>query len=515
MDLKEELFAYFIGGYEQYYTHMDTAAKKQLRQIAPMVFAKWYYTTIMPETILTPANILEAHTFGSGKQGTYEPVCTLRMQKNGKGIGKYICRELAYTIQDHPMIADLKTLIAFCEPDCTVDERGCLSEEDTETLLPELFMEDHYYVEYLMLLAQWMGLVEQAPAIHTHKIRKSSKMDAFLQKDNKQQLQELLWAGCAVAAEQLTESLDLDAGMVDAAFFYHYLEDHQSTDNFFLDFFALLDVNLETIWHKEVDEMSEEDHALMSSFLFLGLVTDKWFFLPMGLFFHVIRPMYFMPFSFSKTINSMASLIAMGQEPLRELLIPPSYYSLSILGQELTEKKEFSKNLQSMPTVEDGAEMMRAVEMQLHMMTYEQIVQKNEPLQVVRMRICLEQKPEMWKEVEIPFRFSLDLWCHDIAMAFAMEDIQDYVVSVPNTDGVLVKYAPEGSKKAFCKTTDMTIEMLEPKEKDRWYLHTDCDSIIIDVLELLEGDAYRMYPRIHKQSKKITEWENSFDPDRL
>ncbi len=515
MDLKEELFAYFIGGYEQYYAHMDTAAKKQLRQIAPMAFAKWYYATIMPETILTPVNIIESYTCGNEKTEDYEPVYTLHMQKGKKGTAKYVCKEVRYAVENHPLVADLKTLAAFCDPDCTVDERGCFTIEDAQKILPKLAFEDLYYIEYLMLLAQQMGLVEPAPAIHTYKMRKGHKLDAFLQKDAKQQMQDLLWAGCALAAERLTEALDLDEGMVDAAFFHHYLEDHQSTDVFFLDFFALLDVNLENVWHKDMEEMTEEDHALMSSFLFLGLVTDKWFFLPMGLFFHVIRPMYFMPFSFSKTINSMASLIAMGQNPMREILTPPSYYSLSILGRELTAKEELSPNMQGMPNVDDKEEMIRAVEMQLHLMTYEQVVQKNKPPQVIQMRVYLDKSPLMWKEVEIPLQFSLDLWCHDIAMAFGMEDVEDYILSVPNADGVMVKYGPDGSKKTFRKVTNMTIAMLEPRENDQWHMHMESGNLTIEVLELMEGDAYRMYPRIYKQSKKITEWEKGFDQDHF
>ena len=48
----------FLNGYEPMRRQMDDACRKTLLDIAPLVFSKWYFTTLAPDTILSPANII-------------------------------------------------------------------------------------------------------------------------------------------------------------------------------------------------------------------------------------------------------------------------------------------------------------------------------------------------------------------------------------------------------------------------------------------------------------------------
>ncbi len=507
--IEETFFLYFIDEFEKYYKHMDPMVKKGLREAAPLVFAKWYHTALVSDTILSPANIW-AQQHGDTD---CEPAYILRMQKGGRGRKKYQISYLPYTIETHPLLLDLKQLADYCEPDCTVDQQGYFFEQDAEKLLPQLTYAHGYYLEYLIRLAKAVGIVEAAPAIHTHKICKGRKYDDFFAQDPKIALQTLLQEACSIAAERFIYCMELEPGMVDRAYFMHYLKESQSTEEFFIDFYKMVDVDLQNLMQRKPEEMTEEEQALASSFLFLGMMAEQWFFFPLSVFFRVIRPLNFLPIQFYQLINDMATLCVMGQHMEKELFSPATYYSLTTLGNQLIENSKKMENAQKMPPDSHMQDIFEAIESQQQIFFFQETMRKQTRADVGVFHIYMEKDIQLWKEVEIPLEFPLHLFCEDVILAFDMEQTGEYLLSVPNENGFPVEYTGEGSKRAINKTSDLCILDLQPTVQSQWTLLPTQEiayRMCIEIVEIKSIDPYLTYPRVRRQSKQISALERMY-----
>lgn len=507
--MEESFFLYFIEEFEKYYQHMDNVVKKGLREAAPLVFAKWYYTALVSDTILSPANIWAQQ---KGDKDC-EPAYILRMQKGMRGKKKYQISYLPYTVEKHPLLLDLQQLSDYCEPDCTVNAEGFLYGQDVEMILPQLTYENPFYLEYLTRLAKSIKVVEDAPAIHTHKLRKGRAYHDFFAQDAKIALQTLLQEACSIAAERFIYCMELESGMVDRAYFMHYLKESQSTEEFFIDFYKLVDVDLQNLMQRKPEEMTEEEQALASSFLFLGMMAEQWFFLPMSVFFRVIRPLNFLPMQFYQLINDMATLSVMEQQMEKELFAPATYYSLTALGNELIEHNGKIENAQEMPADSNMQDILEAIDSQQQIFYFQETMRQQTCADVGVFHICMQSDTQLWKEVEIPLEFPLPLFCEDIILAFDMEQTGEYLLTVPNANGFPVEYTGEGSKRAINKTSGLSILDLQPTTQSQWTLQPTQDNaycMCIEILEVKPIDPYLTYPRVRRQSKQISALERMY-----
>lgn len=507
--IEEAFFLYFIDEFEKYYKHMDNGVKKGLREAAPLVFAKWYDTALVSDTILSPANIWGQH-YG---ESDCEPAYILKMKKGTRGRKKYQISYLPYTIENHPLLLDLKQLADYCDPDCTVNPEGFLYGKEAEKLLPQLTYAHPYYLDYLTRLAKAVKIIERAPAIHIHKICKGRAYHDFFAQDPKTALQTLLQEACSIAAERFIYCMELEPGMVDRAYFMHYLKESQSTEEFFIDFYKMVDVDLQSLMQRKPEEMTEEEHALASSFLFLGMMAEQWFFFPLSVFFRVIRPLNFLPIQFYQLINDMATLYVMEQHMEKELFSPATYYNLTALGNQLITDSVAKENAAKMPPDTNILDIFDAIESQQQIIYFQESMRKQTRADVGVFRICMESDLQLWKEVEVPLEFPLHLFCEDVIVAFDMEQTGEYLLTVPNENGFPVEYTAEGSKRAINKTSELCILDLKPTTQSQWTLQPTQENAYrmqIEVLEIKPIDPYLTYPRVRRQSKQISALERMY-----
>ena len=502
-----ELLQLFTTEFEKYYRHMDAQTLRGLLRCAPMVFAKWYHTALAAETILTPANIVSSDLRNTKNT---ETAYVLSIHNDAAGLEKYHFRLLTYCVDNHPLLTDLQILADFFLPDRTVDETGFLLPEDADHLLPRLSFPDPFYLEFLTRLCHQIGLLRKAPAIHIHKMTKSSQCDAFFSQDAAVLLDTLLWESCALAAERMQATMDLEPGLVSSSFFHSYLESHQEVDRIFVDFYRRVDVDLEKIWNIPPSDMTEEEHAIISSFLFAGIMLDKWFFTPMSLFFRVIRPISFTPFRFYQTVNHLSALLLMRHNTGAELFTPPTYYSLTALGNILTAKHPLPADKQNMPQTLSYHQLLDAIMPEMELRMYEELLRLEYHTEVTALRVDFQKNTQLWKEIELTTENQLHDFCCDICAAFGMEQVQDYLLSVPDANGYPLDYSPIGSKRSINKTASLTVGDLPLTEGCQWTLIPPAgkqSALLITVLEKKNADPYVIYPRVRRQSETISELE--------
>ena len=345
------LLSLFLNGYENMRQKMDAPCRRPLLEIAPLVFGKWYYAALAKETILSPANLfaldLQKDSDAKIEYAYIMNTKAAEEQSDLEFTSEYHFSLMTYSTQKHPLVADLQALIGYCTPDRATDENGMLLEEEKKEILAQLSLRAEFYLEYLTRLAWLHGLLVPMPSIHTRRVQPASECDAFFAQPTADILFQLGESACTLASERFIEAMDLEDGIAPPDFFYHLLESNQEVGRIFIDFYKRVDVDIEEIWRTPPEKLNAEERSIVSSFLFMGIMLDKWFLTPMSVFFRFIRPIAFTPMQFYPLVNTLASLILMEHNVGAELFTPPTYYSLTALGKEPLKETDFTPEIAS------------------------------------------------------------------------------------------------------------------------------------------------------------------------
>lgn len=500
------LLSLFLNGYTSMWAHMDLSCQQGLKETAPLAFAKWYYTAIAADTLLSPANIVSQDL--ENPEDGVEFQYTLRLPPDGQDLKECTFHLLSYSLERHPLIEDLRKITDFCVPDCKMNENLFFIEEDRAKLLKELSHENEFYLEYLTRLAWRMGLFIYMPAIHIKKAQRASYCNTFFAQDTEVILKAALESACELAAERFSISMELDQGMATPDFFQECLSSPTETDRIFIDFYKQVDIEIEKIWQTSPNELTEDDKAIISSFLFTGIMIDKWFIFPMSSFFGMIRPISFTPINFFNQVNNLSALLIMEHNIGTELFTPPSYYSLTPLGERLFGKKNEEDEKFKMPNKLSYEQILEALEREIEINRFEHVFYMGAEKDVLAIRVSKKTDPDFWKTIEIEVTTPLDEFCGDLSAAFSMDDDSDYLLSVPDENNFPVDYSPLGSKRSINKTAGKTLEDLLLDKGDLFSLiFGKTNQMILEVIDIFSGDPYILYPRIKGQSPKVTALE--------
>ncbi len=508
------LLGLFLNGYESMRQKMDAPCRRPLLEIAPLAFSKWYYTALASETILSPANILGLDLNSAEEQTEYAYVLRTTPSEEtspAKDISEYHFALYSYSTEAHPLIDDLKALLAYCTPDRAIDAQGFLLPAEKAAVLEQLSLKADYYLEYLMRLAWLHGLLLPLPSIHTRRVQPSEDCKPFFAQTTEDILFQLGESACILAAERFTELMDLEEDIATPDFFYALLENHKDVDQIFINFYNRLDVNIEEIWKTPPDALSAEDKSIVSSFLFTGIMLDKWFLTPMSVFFHFLRPIAFTPIRFFQMVNNLAALILMEHNLGAELFIPPTYYSLTALGQKLFAVPDFHEpDRQKMPRTLPYEQLLSAVEQEVSLRMQERMILMEIVPDILAVKVSPVQDETLWKIIEVSLDMDLHVLCSDLCAAFCLEESADYLLSVPDQNGFPMEYSARGSKRAINKTNGKELQDLFLQTGSKLTLlpaYSKTAAISLEIIEKGKGNPYLIYPRVAKQSQKITEQE--------
>ncbi len=502
----KQLLRLFLDGYTSMCAHMNPACQKGLRAAAALAFTKWFYTAAASDTLLTPANIIgqDLESQATGKEYQY----TLRLPSAQEGLEKCSFQLLSYSLESHPFVEDLRRLTDYCVPDCKMDETLFFLEEDRDILLKEIAHENDFYLEYLTRIAWRLGLFTYMPAIHTKKVQRAPFCDTFFAGENREILAAAVEAACELAAERFSISMELEHGIATPAFFKECLYTPTETDRIFVDFYKQVEIDIEEIWQAPPGELTEEDKAVISSFLFTGIMLDKWFIFPMSSFFGLLRPISFTPISYFHLVNNLSSLLIMEHNIGAELFTPPSYYSLSPFGKAFWGSTEEDADKYKMPIKLPYDEILAALARETEISRFEHIFYMGPEKDILTIKVFLKEDPDFWKIVDIPTNTPLDDFCRDLCAAFSLEDGGDYLLSIPDENNFPVEYSPLGSKRSVNKTTGKTLADLWLEKGTAFSLTFEkTTQILLEITEISPGDPYILYPRIKKQSPKVTALE--------
>ncbi len=508
------LLGFFLNAYEPLRQKMDPATHRPLLEVAPLAFSKWYYTTLASDTILSPANIIGKYLHGAEEDTEYayvlRPTPIADQQPNEYAL-EYSFSLYSYSTKAHPLIDDLQTLLDYCRPARTADAEGLLLAEEQPEILDRLSIRTAFYLEYLTRLAWMHGLLVSLPAIHTKRMQPSEACEKFFAQSVAQMLYQLGQTACTLASDRFIASMDVDSDIAASDFFYSLLQSDKEVDRIFIDFYKRVDVDIEKIWATPPEELNAEEHAIVSSFLFTGIMLDKWFLTPMGAFFHFIRPIGYIPVRFFSLVNTLAALVLMERNLGAELFTPPTYYSLTPLGEELFADSDIEvKNRQAIKSHIPYEQILSALEFKQEYAAQQIMMQMEIVPDVLAMKVYPAKDTEMWKQIEFTQDLDVHSFCVDLAAAFYAEQHGDYLLSVPDHNGFPVEYSAKGSKRSINKANGRMLQDLPLEAGTVMTLYPTAGknkALTIEILEKGKGDPFLQYPRIFKQSEKVIEHE--------
>lgn len=509
------LLGLFLNPYETMRQKMDAPCRRPLLDIAPLAFGKWYYAALAGDTILSPSNILslDLESDDSTEYAYVMRTIPAEEQSDAEFTSEYQFSLLGYSGKSHPLVEDLRLLVDYCSPDRAADKEGFLLPEERQAVLSQLTLNTDFYLEYLTRLAWLHGLLVPMPAIHTNRIRPAAECESFFAQPTEDILFQLGETACALAAERFTETMDLENGIATPDFFYGFLQSHQEVDRIFIDFYRRVDVNIEEIWKTPPELLNDEERSIVSSFLFTGIMLDKWFLTPMSLFFRFIRPIAFTPVRFYTLVNNLSALVLMQHNLGSELFTPPTYYSLTKLGKSLfVTAEDIGTDRQKMPVSLPYEQLLAAVQQEAELRMRERMILMEVVPDVLSLKVSLTKDESLWKILEVGQDMDLHLLCRDLCAALCMEETADYLLSVPDRNGFPMEYSARGSKRSVNKANGIALQELSLSVGSRLLLypaHPKGGGLSLELLERGKGNPYLIYPRVTAQSEKILELEQA------
>ena len=138
-------------------------------------YRQFSYSALLTDTLLSPANLIYS-ICNDDSNILSMPSIVLK----SKTISDGFCFKMTdYSLDNHPVVNDLKILVDFIKPDIELSDYDLFKESSLNKILPMLSLSDPFYVEYLLIISVQLNLIEKMPSIYANKACVSKKAEDF------------------------------------------------------------------------------------------------------------------------------------------------------------------------------------------------------------------------------------------------------------------------------------------------------------------------------------------------
>lgn len=497
----------FSQGFEALYQNIEPCEQPKLLRLAPVLFRKWCCAPLLDETILSPANLVAA---SYGKEGYVCPA--LRVKPEAKGLGKFQYTLRAYTLEDHPFVADLRRLLEVCRPYGEIDEEGLLLPAYREKLSEELSLADPYYGTYLTLLARRLGLLVELPALYRQLLQPAGDAAAFFAQDPLVLWQRIVDAALELASYQFGFGLSNLMTEVPEDLLRDFLYQPITVDEMFLAYYNLLGVDFSHFMDlAEEGELPEMEGFLYHATMYFGVLADRWFFTPFGEYMKLIQPLYMNHYDFSEEINYVCTGLAVDPDASMEVFSPCLLYDYTPLGVSLLcRDRQAPPNRQKMPESLPFSDIWYAYRLNAASLMAEnaEANRKQQESEVFTLQIQFSTARDYWKTLQCMGDLSLEDLHEELVQLFDLEDGPDYCFSAKGGE-----YSPvRKGRLRIRRDADIPLTQLGLQEGDLLSYRpasTGQPQLELRLLRRGKGRPYLRYPRIIGQSKALTDYEKT------
>jgi len=472
-NISRSLTDMFSHGFKTAYGALRGRNKSRLLRHTSSFFRRWYYSAIVENTVITPANIFgalsERAAAAQYKYVNLRPRSFLKLTEP-------VIEPLLYSRNRHPVIDDIRVFLDSCEPDFELTETGGLTEKHADYLMARVSICDPFYIEYLTLLCLSMGLVRRAPSVHSSVARVSRDARERLDMDGEQLLGRVIDVSCGIAADFINSLFPGDRYM-HKDYILNMLKDPIATDDIYKNIYAWLGMDIDDFTDAFNGKDTEEFcGALISNTFYLGVMLDKYFHTVFGYYLRLICPWYIIPYDFKKDLAYAAELL--GEDDIGSALFTPcSHYTITKLGLDFFGLRQ-------------GEEIQAHKEMAVNFLTkylscnnwtladFKRVIDEQAGLSALRaaspavyeLKVRLRGRKEFWKNIEVTCTSNVHELCLDIGFEFFAMLVADYSLYSGPEESPFLEYAPRGENERGKRSDECQLKDLGAEPGGRMLL---------------------------------------------
>lgn len=501
-----KLLSVFFSGYETLSGSAEKDERDMLLKICPSLFRKWFYSALIDDTPLTPSNLIRSAVKSD-----------LRVSvKAFYDENENICfksEKRTDSLEESIFINDIKYLCKKCIPAGEYDFSSMENIFSLAENFENAFITDGYYISYIALICQRLNLISPMASINTVKYQVNSDVfEKFFSLSSLEIHKKLTDIIIDIFIENISKQLQAPISLFNKYKLLDIIKTSCITDEIFAYVYTAMGFDFEKIADLgQNSSLNEEDEALVSSVLFLGVLIDKWLITPLGYYLGLLSPAYASPYCFSEDYDYIRPVLTTGCDLSFELFAPANYYVLTNKGEEVFGCEQKNKNtftINGNVTDTDLDEIIQAYDIFTSVFS-SSITKKQKSNKIYRLRISFKNDSSMWKILEMPHNSTLSELKEKINMFFGFPESDSYGFEY---NGNIYK---TGEKFKFINSAEkITLESLILSDESHLTFSNGFDRSLdldISVESVVKAEKNTVYPRLFRQSRNITEKERNGD----
>ena len=512
----------FSQPFNAIYKTCDKHRRKKLLPCLTNIYRRWYYSSLIENTYLTPANLFEA----LNRQYNYPPeICPIISIDGPSDYTNLNFSFQQYSQNNHPVVADFRAVIDFCRPDIDLTESGQMPEKLAVKAAKNLHINDPYYAIYLLSLALEMGLLVKIPSIHANRHQLIRETEKHLSLPDSHIFDKIVQAAINYSARSLCELIPTPVPIFDKKYLISILEEPVEMDIILQRLYDTIGVNIEDLigldLHEELDVL---DMAVISGAYLFGVILDKVLFTPFGHYFKLIRPIYMPPFDFENEIYIYLDSHVEDDELGIAFYSPCFRYYLTEMGLKYFNVKPTPTNYldignklpfsQIAPLFENATVKLSDIQSIKSLST---AFDREHFIYSLKVKYLAD--PRLWLNIEVSDINSLHRLYLELAYYFDLDKNAEYTFYPDETENPFMSYASPNQLRRPKKASDTALSSLfleekqvmilavsyprigGTKHKDKWALE------VVKVHQGKTGQAYPAVTRLGKGLREFFEWQ--------
>ncbi|SKA78317.1 hypothetical protein SAMN05428976_10362 [Clostridium sp. USBA 49] len=340
------------------YNEFSPKEKRIIVKAIPYFYRIWYYSSLVDNTPLSPSNFINLQVQDKfGEKFRVVPIIN-PIYKN-RTLKEFKYEYKLFTIDNHPVLEDIKLFLEYCSPDVGIDESGLLLEEERNKIINKLTFKEIFYVTFLTNIAYELNLIKKMPSIGTYRAMQNlNNVNEFFSLSKIEQLKKIVAAIISNASKILLQSFNFDRSTFSKKALFELFSNSQNLNeysykifkkfNIDIDISSLSELLFKPISESEIYKIPEERFFGIALSVEFSFIMDAYLLTPLGHYLQFIQPIYNNRFDFLFSFEQLIQADISNIPLIKLYFIMANGFDITPLGKEIlldgnSPKNEFQR----------------------------------------------------------------------------------------------------------------------------------------------------------------------------